>query len=97
MSRVVTAREHSRSRCVLCDAELVFLVGDPTVGYEDIHPIEGGPRTLVEHTDERCRFHQFLTPSAEHHTLPGNASWLDKVPINPPRRQRFGRWVRTDE
>jgi len=75
----------------------VHLAGDPSVPYEDIDPIEGGPRVLVEHTRQRCDFHQFLTPDPANHTLPGNASWLDKTPVDRPRRPRFQRWVRTDE
>ena len=60
-------------------AELVFLLGDPSVPYEDIDPLEGGPRTLVEHGELRCDFHQFLTPRPGRHTLPGNANWHDKA------------------
>jgi hypothetical protein len=90
----VAPREHRRSRCSLCDAELVYLAGDPTVPFEDIDPIDGGPRTLVEHSDQRCKFHQFLTPTPGQHALPGNANWLDKSLIDSPRRPR---WIRTDE
>lgn len=46
---------HHRSRYAECGAELVHLAGDPSVPYEEIYPAEGGPRTLREHTDERCR------------------------------------------
>jgi hypothetical protein len=89
----MTAREHHRSRCPHCDAELVYLAGDPTVAYEDIDPLEGGTATLVEHTDQRCKFHQFLTPTPGRHTLPGNANWLDKSLINTPAGAR---WIRSD-
>jgi hypothetical protein len=88
--------EHHRSRCPDCGAELVHLVGDPSVPYEDIDPIEGGPRVHVEHTDERCRFHRFLTPEPGRHVLPGNANWLDKSLISKSRGPVYQRWVRTD-
>jgi hypothetical protein len=56
---------------------LAHLAGDPAVGYEDIEPIDCSPRTLVEHTAQRCQFHQFLTPTPGRHVLPGNANWPD--------------------
>lgn len=89
--------EHHRSVCADCDAALVFLAGDPSVPYEDIDPIDGGPRTYVEHTDERCQFHQFLTPDPRNHVLPGNADWVTQRPVNQPTKPRFGRWVRVDD
>lgn len=85
-----------QSRCSECAAHLVHLAGDPSVPYEDIDPIEGGPPVLMEHTEERCQFHQFLTPDSRNHTLPGNASWIDKSLISQPRKPRYQRWVRTD-
>jgi hypothetical protein len=51
------------------------------------------PATHVEHTDQRCKFHQFLTPTPGRHTLPGNANWLDKSLINTPAGAR---WIRSD-
>lgn len=92
----MAAQVHSRSDCALCNAELVFLAGDPTVGYEDILPLEGGPSTLVEHTSQRCDFHRFLTPDSTRHVLPGNADWADQSLINSQPRLRAQRWVRTD-
>lgn len=92
----MAAVEHHRSRCTACDAELVYLAGDPSVPYEDIDPIDGGPRVHVEHTDERCRFHQFLTPAPGAHVLPGNANWLDKKLVSGPRGPVGRRWERTD-
>ncbi|GAA5154478.1 hypothetical protein GCM10023321_26350 [Pseudonocardia eucalypti] len=83
-----------RSQCGECQAQLVHLVGDPSVPYEDIEPLEGGPPTLVEHTEERCQFHQFLTPDPRNHVLPGNAAWLTKRATDQPRKLRFRRWVR---
>lgn len=88
--------EHHRSICPDCRARLVHLAGDPSVSYEDIDPIEGGPRVHVEHTDERCRFHQFLTPQPGRHVLPGNTNWLDKSLISEPRGPVHERWIRTD-
>jgi hypothetical protein len=71
----------------------VFLVGDASVPYEDIEPLDGGPRMLVEHSDQRCGFHQFLTPGPGRHTLPGNANWHDQSLTN----DRAGtRWSRDD-
>lgn len=68
-------------------------MGDPSVSYEDVDPSDGGPRTLLEHTEQRCRFHRFLTPGPGSHTLPGNANWLDKKPTNNPAGPR---WMRSD-
>jgi hypothetical protein len=34
------------------------------VPYEEIDPSDDGPRILVEHTDQRCQFHQFLAPAS---------------------------------
>jgi hypothetical protein len=48
-------------RCTRCTASLSYLVGDVTP-YELINPLEGGPMVLLPHSEERCRFHQFLTP-----------------------------------
>lgn len=81
-------REHSRSRCVLCHAELVFLVGDPRVPYEEIDPLEGGPRTLVEHDASRCGFHRFFH-LADPEPLPGEHGSARKI-------RRRERWIRTD-
>jgi hypothetical protein len=76
----------------------VFLTGDPSVGYEDILPLDQDQRTLVEHTDQRCAFHRFLTPDPAHHVLPGNANWLDKTLATPQQSAlRYQRWVRTDD
>jgi len=72
----------------------VHLAGDPTVRYEEIIPSDGGPDTLVEHTEQRCQFHQFLTPTPGRHTLPGNASWPDGTLLNS---RGAARWVRTDD
>jgi hypothetical protein len=88
--------EHHRSRCAGCEAELVYLIGDPSVPYEDVEPIDGGPMVHIEHTEQRCRFHQFLTPCPGKHVLPGNANWLDKSLVDQPGSLRYGRWVRTD-
>jgi hypothetical protein len=82
-----------RSRCSVCEAELVHLAGDPSVGYEDIDPLEGGPRTLVEHDRKRCDLHVFLTPAPGRHTLPGNADWATG---NPLPTGRIRRWQRDD-
>ena len=71
----------------------MFLAGDPTVPYEEIDPSDGGPRTLDEHTDQRCKFHQFLTPAPGRHTLPGDANWLDRSPVTGSAGPR---WIRTD-
>jgi hypothetical protein len=60
------------------------------VPYEEIDPLEGGPRTLVEHSDERCRFHQFLTPDVPSPNVPG------QEPRNRMARFRSQRWVRED-
>jgi hypothetical protein len=93
-------RVHYRGDCSACGAALVFLAGDPSVGYEDIEPSDGGARTLVEHTDQRCGFHRFLTPDPARHVLPGNADWLTGAPSagEPPARSRlrYERWSRTD-
>lgn len=86
-----------RARCEQCRAELVHLTGDPAVPYEDIVPSDGGPRTLIEHTDERCQFHQFLTPDPRNHVLPGNADWVTLRPVDQPRKPRFRRSVREDQ
>jgi hypothetical protein len=48
-------------RCATCSAPLSYLVGDVTP-YELIDPLEGGPLALLPHSEERCRFHRFLTP-----------------------------------
>lgn len=80
---------HHRSRCEQCRAELLHLVGDPTVPYEDIDPIEGGPPALIEHTTERCQFHQFLSP-------PGGDGLLTAQAAARSRPLRFERWVRRD-
>lgn len=85
---------HSRSLCSSCGTELVHLAGDPSVSYEEISPIDGSPDTLVEHTEQRCQFHQFLTPTPGRHTLPGNASWPDHTVLNTPSGAR---WIRTDD
>ena len=89
--------EHHRSRCPNCAAELVHLAGDPSVPYEDVDPIEGGPRVHVEHTERRCQLHQFLTPDPRNHVLPGNAKWLGNDLVDQPRKPRFQRWVRTED
>jgi hypothetical protein len=39
-------------------------LGDRSVPYEEIDPSDDGPRILVEHTDQRCQFHQFLAPAS---------------------------------
>lgn len=81
---------HHRSRCSECAAELVHLAGDPSVPYEEIDPVEGGPRTPREHTEQRCRFYQFLSP-------PNPALFRPEVPPEDrPRKPRFERWVRED-
>jgi len=92
----MTPTEHHQSQCPDCDAHLVHLAGDPSVPYEDIDPSDGGPRVLVEHTAQRCQFHQFLTPDPRNHVLPGNANWLDNTLVDQPRKPRFRRWERTD-
>ena len=93
-------RVHHRADCTACAAALVFLAGDPSVGYEDIEPSDGGAPTLVEHTNQRCEFHRFLTPDPARHVLPGNTDWLTKKPAagpeSPRSRLRYQRWVRTD-
>jgi hypothetical protein len=93
-------RVHHHADCAACGARLVYLAGDPSVGYEDIEPSDGGRRTLVEHTDQRCAFHLFLTPDPARHVLPGNADWLTKNPVTGPEptqtRLRYQRWTRTD-
>jgi len=63
-------RVRDRGKCRLCDDQLVYLAGDPSAPYEEIDP--SGPRTLVEHTDQRCQFHQFLTHAPGRHVLPGD-------------------------
>jgi hypothetical protein len=94
----MAARVHGRSDCAECGAALVFLAGDPSVGYEDIEPVEGGARTLVEHTTQRCEFHRFLTPELGRHVLPGNADWLTGTPIGPSQAKlRYQRWIREDQ
>lgn len=81
---------HHRSRCPECRAVLLHLEGDPTVPYEDIDPLEGGPSTLVEHTGERCRFQRFLSP-------PDPALWAPGTRReNRPAKPRYERWLRTD-
>jgi hypothetical protein len=93
-------RVHHHADCAACGAPLLYLAGDPSVGYEDIEPSDGGTRTLVEHTDQRCAFHRFLTPGPEHHVLPGNADWLTQTPTSggapAQSRLRNQRWTRTD-
>lgn len=81
---------HHRSHCSGCAAELVHLAGDPSVPYEDIEPLEGGPRTLREHTKERCDFHRFLSP-------PDPSLYRPDVPPEArPPKPWFERWVRED-
>ncbi len=92
----MAATEHHRSRCAACGADLVHLAGDPSVPYEDVDPVEGGPRVHVEHSEQRCEFHQFLTPDPRNHVLPGNAEWSSKALVAQPRKPRFRRWERTD-
>ena len=94
----MVAAVHSRSECPSCGAALVFLVGDPAVGYEDIVPSDSELPTLVEHSELRCRFHLFLTPGANNHVLPGNADWITKEPIDTgDAHLRYQRWIRTDD
>ncbi|WP_028932710.1 hypothetical protein [Pseudonocardia spinosispora] len=77
--------------CAACTAPLSYLVGDATP-YELIDPLEGGPKALVPHTDERCRFHRFLTPE-----LGPPLSQKTKPEMITPRPSiRLERWVRTD-
>lgn len=80
--------EHHRDVCAACRAKLVYLSGDPAVPYEQIDPSDGGVRTLVEHTTERCTFHQFLTSDYEPFTIPGREP--------RPTRARYQAWRRTD-
>ncbi|WP_028927950.1 hypothetical protein [Pseudonocardia acaciae] len=86
-------RVHHRANCRLCDGQLVFLVGDPSVPYEEIEPSDGGPDTLVEHTEQRCEFHRFLTPAPGRHVLPGDANWIDRSHVAGSSGPR---WTRTD-
>ena len=83
-------------RCTRCAAPLSFLVGDADP-YELIDPLEGGPKALLPHTEERCRFHRFLTPELrlEH---PG-AEPIDKRTLiagSAPSPTTLERWVRID-
>jgi hypothetical protein len=76
--------------------------------YELIDPLEGGPKALVPHTDERCQFHRFLTPeieSLEIETLEIEPDARDSLTkghqsraeiISPRPSIRLERWVRTD-
>lgn len=97
-ARCMVAAVHSRSECPSCGAGLVFLVGDPAVGYEDIVPSDSELPTLIEHSELRCRFHLFLTPGPNNHLLPGNADWMTKEPIDTgDAHLRYQRWVRTDD
>lgn len=78
--------------CAACTAALSYLVGDATP-YELIDPLEGGPKALIPHTDERCRFHRLLTPELG----PPHLSQKTKPEMISPRpRIRLERWVRTD-
>jgi hypothetical protein len=73
-------------RCTACTASLSYLVGDVTP-YELIDPLEGGPIALIPHTEERCRFHRFLTPEL----VPDTA---DELLAGAGASAQ--RWVRTD-
>lgn len=87
-------------RCTTCTASLSYLVGDVTP-YELIDPLEGGPKALVPHTDERCRFHRFLTPDPRPERPPAGpagkrALIAGAAATSAGPRVRFERWVRTD-
>jgi hypothetical protein len=87
-------------RCTTCTASLSYLVGDATP-YELIDPLEGGPRALVPHTEERCRFHRFLTPELRPDRPlvepTGKRTLIAGTSGAPtPALVRFERWVRTD-
>lgn len=79
-------------RCAMCTASLSYLVDDGTP-YEVIDPLDGGPRLLIAHSDERCGFHRFLTP--ELRTRQPNT--LRKRVRSTTAGARWERWVRDDQ
>lgn len=79
-------------RCAMCTAPLSYLVDDGTP-YEVIDPLDGGPRLLIAHTDERCGFHRFLTPE-----LQARQSGLLRKRVRATTAGvRWERWVRDDQ
>jgi hypothetical protein len=99
------ADETELKRCPECAAVIVFS-GLNVVPFEVIaEPLDGGP-TRLEHTAERCRFHQFLRPPRPEHPLhravaPPTVYATDGHPRPEPRidRSRIGsaqRWGRVD-
>lgn len=96
-------------RCATCAATLSYLVGDVTP-YELIDPLEGGPKVLLAHTEERCRFHHFLTPELRIPRLAAEQPVKEREEVlagsgggtaggtvgTASARPRWERWVRTD-